>query len=218
MQITTLQLTQIMPYAKVNVRKNKNWYSNGIPLDISAATQLLNHYAKESGITEPLHWVHFLANIAVESAELRYSEENLNYSALGLRKTWTKRFPTTEFALQFQYKPEKIANYVYAWRNGNGDEQSGDGWRYRGRGLIQYTGRTNYKEYARWCGFDVVNKPNLMSKRVGSFRSACHYFATKCLSLAMYDKGKDIRKRINGGLNGWSECERYISRAKKVLL
>ena len=218
MQITTSQLLKIMPNAQANVAKNKNWYSNGMPLDITTATQLLNYYAAESGITEPLQWVHFLANVAVESAELRYSEENLNYSAAGLRNTWTKRFPTTQMAMQYQYKPEKIANYVYAWRNGNGDEQSGDGWKYRGRGLIQYTGKANYKDYARWCGYDVVKDPDLMSKRVGSFRSACHYFGSKCLLLAKQDKGKDVRKRINGGLNGWAECEKYITRAKKVLL
>lgn len=217
MQITTSQLLKIMPNAQTNVAKNKNWYSNGIPLDITTATQLLNYYAAESGITEPLQWVHFLANVAVESAELRYSEENLNYSAAGLRNTWTKRFPTTQKAMQYQYKPEKIANYVYAWRNGNGDEQSGDGWKYRGRGLIQYTGKANYKDYARWCGYDVVKDPDLMSKRVGSFRSACHYFGEKCLLLAKQDKGKDVRKRINGGLNGWAECEKYITRAKKAI-
>lgn len=217
MQITTSQLLKIMPNAQANVAKNKNWYSNGAPMDITTATQLINYYAAESGITDKLHWVHFLANIAVESGELRYSEENLNYSAAGLRATFPKRFPTTAMAQQYQYKPQQIANYVYAWKNGNGDEQSGDGYRYRGRGLIQYTGKSNYKDYAKWCGYDVVKDPDLMSKRVGSFRSACHYFAERCLTLAKQDKGKDVRKRINGGFNGWSECEKYITRGKRAL-
>lgn len=218
MHITTAQLLRIMPGAQANVARNKNWMVNGIPLDITTATQLLNYYGRECGITTHLEWVHFLANIAVESGELRYSEENLNYSAAGLRATWPRRFPTTQMAQQYQYKPERIADYVYAWRNGNGDEQSGDGYRYRGRGLIQYTGRTNYREYARWCGYDVVSDPDLMAKRVGSFRSAAHFFAENCLTLSDKDDGKGVRKRINGGLTGWAECQTYIARAKRVIV
>lgn len=189
-----------------------------MPLSITEAVGLLNRYAKECGITEPLHWIHFLANVAVESAELRYSEENLNYSAAGLRNVFPKFFPTTAAAQGYQYKPEKIADYVYAWKNGNGNVASGDGWKYRGRGLIQYTGRGNYKDYARWCGYDVVKDPDLLAKRVGSFRSAAHYFGTKCLVLAAQDKGKEVRKRINGGLTGWSACQVYITRGKRALL
>lgn len=215
MQITTSQLLTIMPNAQRNVAKNKNWVMNGVPLDITTATLLLNRYAEECGITTALHWVHFLANLAVESGELRYSEENMNYSAAGLRNTWPKRF-TAQMAKEYQYKPEKIANYVYANRMGNGSVASGDGWRYRGRGLIGYTGRANYAEYAKWCGYDVVKNPDLMAQRVGSFRSAAHFFGVHCTGLAGADAGMAVRKRINGGLLGWAECQKYIERGKKA--
>ena len=100
MNITTRQLLRIMPGAQDNVERNKNWLSaSGMPLDILTATELLNKYAAECGITTKLHWVHFLANIAVESAELRHSEENLNYSAAGLRATWPRRFTEQEATL-----------------------------------------------------------------------------------------------------------------------
>lgn len=219
MQITIQQLIAIMPGAEKNVGRNPNWRAaDGTPLDIATATMLLNRYAEECGIEEPLHWIHFLANVAVESGELRYSEENLNYSSNALLQVWPKRFTPAQ-AKTFAGKPEKIANYVYANRMGNGSVASGDGWRYRGRGLIGYTGKTNYQEYAKWCGYDVVRQPQLMAQRVGSFRSAAHFFSKSgCLKLSMSDDGQGIRKRINGGLTGWLQCERYIARAKQVLL
>lgn len=217
MQITTAQLLAVMPRAQANAARNKNWFVNGKPLDITTATMLINKYAAECGITSALHWIHFLANVAVESGELRYSEENLNYSAAGLVATWPKRFNATT-SKQYAYQPAKIANFVYANRNGNGSVQSGDGWKYRGRGLIQYTGKANYAEYAKWCGYDVVDMPDLMAQRVGSFRSAAHYFAKHCLGLAAADAGFAVRKAINGGANGWTECQRYVTRAKKVFL
>lgn len=216
MQITTSQLLAVMPRAQHNVAKNKNWVINGRPLDITTATVLLNRYAEECGITTALHWVHFLATLAVESGELRYSEENLNYSAAGLRATWPKRF-TAQSAKQYQYQPEKIANLVYANRMGNGTVASGDGWRYRGRGLIGYTGRANYAEYARWCGYDVVKQPDLLSQRVGSFRSAAHFFGAHCLGLAQADAGMAVRKRVNGGLIGWTDYQQYWARGKRAL-
>lgn len=206
-----------MPNAQANVAKNKNWVIDGTPIQIDVALYYLNRYANECGINTPLRWVYYLANIAVESGELRYSEENLNYSANGLLVTWKKRF-TPVSAKMYAHQPQKIANYVYANRNGNGDIASGDGWRYRGRGLIQYTGKANYKEYAKWCGYDVVSKPDLLAQRVGSFRSAAHYFAKHCLTLADMDAGLAVRRKINGGTNGWKECQVYINRAKKVLL
>ena len=217
MNITTKQLLRIMPGAQDNVERNKNWLSaSGMPLDILTATELLNKYAAECGITTKLHWVHFLANIAVESAELRHSEENLNYSAAGLRATWPRRFTEQEATL-YAHNAKAIANHAYANRMGNGNEKSGDGWRYRGRGLIGYTGKANYQEYAKWCGYDVVIDPDLMAKRVGAFRSAAHFFATHCLALAEQDKGKEVRKKINGGTLGWEQCQQYIKRAKAAL-
>ena len=218
MEITTQQLLAIMPNAEKNIRSNRNWLKDGRPMTANEATALLNRYAKECGITTPLHWVHFLANVAVESGCLRNSEENLNYSAKGLRTMWPARFITMEQAMQYAHKPEKIANYVYAMRMGNGSRDSGDGWRYRGRGLIGYTGKANYQEYAKWCGYDVVKQPDLLAGRTGAFRSAAHFFAKNCLTMASRDNGQGIRRRINGGLTGWTDCQQYIDRAKQVLL
>lgn len=217
MELTVRQLLAIMTNAQANVAKNKNWVVGGVPTDINKAVELLNKYMQECGITTPLRMVHFLANIAVESGELRYSEENLNYSASGLVATWPKRFNAASAKL-YAHNPQKIANYVYANRNGNGNIASGDGWRYRGRGLIGYTGKANYREYAQWCGYDVVKQPELLAQRVGSVRSACHFFQKYgCNELADKDAGNAIRKRINGGLLGWTECQKYIARGKKAL-
>ena len=214
MQITTTQLLEIMPCARKNAEKNKNWLSaSGLPLDIITVKELLNKYAAECGIATPLHWVYYLATIAVESRELKYSEENLNYSAAGLRNIFPSRFSVSEYA-QYARKPQAIANRVYANRLGNGNERSGDGWRFRGRGLIQYTGRDNYREYACWCGYDVVANAELLAGRVGAFRSAAHFFASHgCLELADAARSTDIRRRVNGGKNGMDEYLRYVKKA-----
>ena len=104
----------------------------------------------------PLRKAHFLAQVAHESGGLKYSAENLNYSAQGLRSVFGKYFKTNDIAALYARKPEKIANRVYADRMGNGNEASGDGWKFRGRGLIQLTGKDNYQQFARDYGIDCV--------------------------------------------------------------
>jgi len=99
-------------------------------------------------INTPQRAAHFLAQIVHESGELASMRENLNYSATNLRNTWPSRFRSIEIAMLYQRQPEKLANYVYANRMGNGDEKSGDGWRYRGAGWIQITGKKNHIEVA----------------------------------------------------------------------
>jgi len=99
-------------------------------------------------IDAPNRAAHFLAQVAHESGGFTQFREGLNYSADGLRKTWPKRFISLELAQVYARQPERIANYVYAGRMGNGDEKSGDGWRYRGAGWIQITGRNNHREVA----------------------------------------------------------------------
>ena len=103
-------------------------------------------------INTPVRAAAFLAQTAHESAEFRTLVENLNYSAAGLCKTWPNRFASLDFAKPYDRNPELIANYVYAKRLGNGDVASGDGWRFRGRGLIQLTGRGNYRS----CGTAIA--------------------------------------------------------------
>ena len=181
----------------------------------------LNKYMEECHINTPKRAAHFLAQIAHESGELQHTSENLNYSADGLLKTFPKYF-TAATAKTYARHQEKIANRVYASRMGNGNEASGDGWKFRGRGLIGYTGRSNYAAYAKWCGYDVVADPDLLSKPLGATRSACHYFEQYCNTLADKEDGKSnamllqITKRINGGTIGYLSRSTYFQRAKKI--
>lgn len=207
MNVTRNQILAIMPMARNAVDKYLPY---------------LNTHMNECGITSRERICHFLATIAVESSELRAVEENLNYSADGLRKTFPKYFKTTAIARSYERHPQQIANRVYANRYGNGNEASGDGWRFRGRGLIQYTFRDNYKEYAKWCGYDVEKQPELLSQPKGAVRSACHYFQSRgCNELA--DGGgtdevlRAIRKKVNGGTNGLAAVKLYYQRAKQAI-
>ncbi|MFN8581646.1 MAG: hypothetical protein U0163_11810 [Gemmatimonadaceae bacterium] len=107
---------------------------------------------------------HFFAQILHESGSLRYDMENLNYSADALLAVFPKYFKTREQAVAYARQPQKIANRVYANRMGNGNEASGDGWKYRGRGLIQLTGKDNYEAFAQWIGDPhVVDEPDVVS-------------------------------------------------------
>ena len=114
----------------------------------------------------------FLAQIAHESGGFNFVIENLNYSAKGLVGTFKKYFPTEEFAKQYERKPEKIANRVYANRMKNGDEASGDGFKFRGRGLIQLTGRDNYTKFAEALDLDIDSTIAYLETPNGAVASA----------------------------------------------
>src|SRR5258706_10657065 len=114
----------------------------------------------------------FLAQIVHESGNLQNLEENLRYSAKRLREVWPKRFPDGATAEAYAGNAEKLANRVYAGRLGNGDEASGDGWKYRGRGLIQLTGRSNYAACKAALDLDVVRSTDLLLEPPGPARSA----------------------------------------------
>lgn len=214
-KITREQLLAIMPQAS---RRDK---TDCRPM-VDKLLPYLNTHMEECHINTRERVCHFLANIAVESGELNRLTENLNYSADGLLKTFPKYFPTRALALSYEKHPQQIANRVYANRFGNGNEESGDGWRYRGRGLIQYTFKANYQEYSKWCGYDVTKEPDLLAQPKGACRSACHYFQSHgCNELA--DKGGSdavisaIRKKINGGTHGLSATKIYYQRAKSII-
>lgn len=128
--------------------------------------------------------------------------ENLNYSASGLRKTFGKYFTYNE-SLLYERKPEKIANRVYANRMDNGDEKSGDGWKYRGRGFIQITGKSNYRLLSKDMGVDYINNPDLLLTEADSMISAIWFWNTNNLNrYADNDDVYSVTKRINGGTNG----------------
>ena len=149
--------------------------------------------------------VHFFAQTAHETGNFKHFEENLNYSAEGLCKTWPKRFDA-ESAARYARNPEKIANRVYASRMSNGDEDSGDGWKFRGRGAIQLTGRFNYQKFSEYMtDIMIVKDPERVSNEL-SFMAACWFFDANgifdmCTDLS-YDTTKKITKKINGGYNG----------------
>jgi putative chitinase len=167
----------------------------------------------------------FLAQIAYESDQCREIQERLNFSAVGLTRTWPKRFPTLEIARPFEYHPEKLANFVYANRLGNGPTESRDGYRFRGRGLIQFVGRSNYASVSDALGIDFVSNPDALLDPRNAAMSAAWFWKTRGLSELADDRTDDddnedfrqITRVINGGLNGLLDRVDFWTRAKRVL-
>jgi putative chitinase len=160
-------------------------------------------------INTPLRLCHFLAQCGHESNNFKATQENLNYSAKGLLGIFKKYFPTEAKALEYERKPEKIANLVYGGRMGNGPEASGDGFRYRGRGFIQLTGKDNYSAFNKSVVEDVVANPDLVATKY-PLLSAAWYWNSRNLN-ASADKGDteavvtEITKKVNGGTIGLAD-------------
>lgn len=172
MEITREQILRVMPSANSRVDKY---------------LVFINRYASEFGITTALRMAHYLAQIAHESGELRYTKE-------------------------------LASGAEYEGRKDLGNTKKGDGVRYKGRGLIQLTGKANYKAYKEYCGFDVVAKPELLEQPLGAVRSSMWYWKTHDMNaLADKDDVKAVTKRINGGYNGLAARQKYLDRAKKAL-
>ena len=184
MDITAANLKQIMPNAVKNVGRNPNFKG----YTFEQVFLYILRYAQEFEINTPLRWCHYLAQIAHESAELRYSEE---------------------IASGKDYEGRKDLGNIY----------KGDGVKFKGRGLIQLTGRANYTTYKAFCGFDVVKQPELLCKPVGAVRSSMWFWHRKGLNeLADRDEFTLITKKINGGTNGIEDRRKYLARAKKIIL
>jgi putative chitinase len=169
---------------------------------------------KAYDITTPKRVAGFLSQIGHESGGLAMLEENLNYKAETLMRVWPKRFPTLEFAQQFARNPQKIANSVYANRMGNGDEASGEGWKYRGRGLKQLTGKDNYRAFSKAIGTDFVASPDLLLEPVNAALSAGWFWSANNLN-ALADNGDvpGMTKRINGGTIGLEQRQALYAKA-----
>lgn len=146
----------------------------------------------------------FVAQTAHESGNYTTLKENLNYSAAGLTKTWNKRFPTEATAMPYNRNPEKIANKVYADRLGNGNEASGEGWKYRGRGVIQLTGKNNYAAFAKSINKTLDETVTYLETKEGAIESACWFWKTN--NLNKWVDAKDF--------DGLSDC---INRGYKTL-
>lgn len=185
---------------------------------LNAFIEPLNLTFAKYQIDTPLRQAAFMSQVAVESAGLTIFVENLNYSKEGLLKVFGKYFNASNVDTYVR-KPEKIANKVYANRMGNGDESSGDGWRYRGSGAIQLTGKTNQSTFAK-----AINKPldqlhDYLVSPIGAIDSAGWFWKTNNLnSAADKDDIVKVTKLVNGGINGLGERTIYYKRAKKILL
>ena len=165
----------------------------------------LDEVIKTYKISNPNRLAHFLAQCGHESGNFKLIEENLNYSEEGLLKIFPKYFDKNT-AKSYARRPEMIANMVYGSRMGNGDKNSGDGYKFRGRGFIQLTGKTNYKSFSDYIGIDLITNPNLVATKY-PLSSAAWFFEKRKL-WAICDEGtsidtiKKVTKIINGGYNG----------------
>ena len=210
MNLTTSQLRQLLP-------KNKyveHWHH--------ALSVLFPDY----DIDTPRRMAAFIAQCAHESGGFSVLQENLNYKPQALRRLFSKYFPDDAIAGQYCAKPNKqeaIANRIYANRMGNGDESSGDGYRFRGRGLIQLTGRSNYQNFADSIEVDgrplkIDEVPAYLETFEGAAQSACWFWETNNLN-KWADEGDilTLTKRINGGTIGLEDRKKHYEHALHVL-
>ena len=176
--------------------------------------------AAKFNITNNLRLAHFLAQCGHESGGFRAVSENVNYSAAGLKNIFGKYFPGN-LSESYARKPEKIASRVYGNRMGNGPEESGDGYKFRGRGYIQLTGKNNYTQFSKFIGEDCVANPDLVATKY-PLASAAFFFDSNKL-WAICDRGADnatitaVTKRVNGGTIGLADRIKHFNEYYKLL-
>ena len=190
------------------VKNFDEWYSNLIDI------------LPEYDIDTPHRVAAFMAQCGHESGGFTLMQENLNYSAKGLRGTFGKYFPNDDIAKQYERKPQMIANRVYGNRMGNGDEASGEGWYFRGRGIIQITGKNNYTKCSQSL-FEsnvLVENPDLLLESEYAIHSACWFWSAARLN-ELSDIGdiKTMTKRINGGFIGLEDRINHYNHAIEIL-
>ena len=176
--------------------------------------------AKKFNITTPLRLAHFLAQCGHESGGFKLVQENLNYSADGLKKIFPKYFPGN-LAESYARNPEKIASKVYGGRMGNGVESTKEGYKFRGRGFIQLTGKQNYSAFGKFIGEDTVSNPDLVATKYPLASAAFFFNSNKLWSIC--DKGADdatvtaVTKRVNGGVIGLSDRIKHFKEYYNLL-
>ena len=172
-------------------------------------------------LNTPLRLAHFLAQAGHESGGFRAVNENLNYGAKGLLSIFKKYFPTEEKAKLYERKPEKIANLVYGARMGNGPETSGEGWKYRGRGYIQLTGKNNYKAFDAVVAESIVDNPDLVATKYPLLSAAWFFHKNGLHKIA--DQGAtdavvtSVTKRVNGGTIGLADRIKHFKEYYSLL-
>lgn len=179
----------------------------------------LQEACDSNAINTPIRLQYFLAQVAKESAGFTHMEENLNYSAQRLLAVWPNHFPTLDVAQQYAGNPEKLANLVYANRMGNGDEASGDGWAFHGRGLIQITGRNNYSAIDSAMGYNgaLILNPNKLLDKQAAADSAGAFFGINNLNrFADVHDFTGLTQAINGGLLGIQDRLSWLEKASII--
>ena len=178
----------------------------------------LNETFQRYNINSVVQQAAFIGQCGHECGNFRILEENLNYRAATLMRLWPKRFPNQEIANAYAGNPKKIANMVYANRMGNRDEQSGDGYRFRGRGCIQLTGADGYHHFGQSVGMDFWAEPDLVATPKYAALSAGWFWSThKCNEAAQAQDWVKLTKIINGGTIGIEERLKHINQAVGVL-
>lgn len=198
------QLRQLIPNAAGGVNA---WYEG------------LSDALPQYEIVTPERVAAFIAQCAHESGGFRMMEENLNYKAATLTKLWPKRYPAG-VAEQYAGKPQAIANKSYGGRMGNGDEASGDGWKYRGRGILQLTGKDNYRACSKFLFSDdtLLDNPDILLDAYYATHSACWFWnANKLNQYADNGDFVTMTKRINGGTIGLDDRIKHYKHALDVL-
>jgi putative chitinase len=195
----------------------KSIFPKALEEDLEAFVRFGEQALKDSGILQGINRLqYFLAQLGHESNGLTHKEEGLSYSASRLTEIWPSRFPTLEVAKKYERNPEKLANFVYGGRMGN--VNPGDGYKFRGRGYIQLTGRETYREIGKIAGLDLENDPDLAAKPENAVRIACAFWTWKKINPTC-DTGDftAVTKKINGGTNGLTDRLDWLTKVQKVL-
>lgn len=201
--ITLAQFKKFAP----NTKYPQQWYDALFSKqDELGGKSLLEEYE----INTPKRVAAFLAQCGHESGGFVFVTENLNYSASGLQRVFPKYFPTMEIAKQYERNPKKIASRVYADRMGNGDEASGDGWKFRGRGILQLTGKNNYFWFAASLEITPEQATDYLETFEGACQSACWFWSENKLNRFVdADDFKGLTRAINGGYIGLEDRKHH---------
>ena len=183
---------------------------------LDAIAIVLNDRGPDFGLTRHLRRCHFIAQVAHESGGFRRFIENLNYSAVRIGQVWPR---LAERAHELAHRPEALANAAYGGRMGNGDEASGDGWRYRGRGLLQITGKNNYRDMGKLLGRDLLANPGLAADAdIGTMTALAFWKSRGCNEAADSDDCEAVTRLINGGTNGLADREALTHKAMQIFI
>ena len=186
-----------------------------------AVIKQIPEVGEKFAINTPLRLAHFLSQCGHESGNFRVVNENLNYGAKGLMGIFKKYFPNEAKAKLYERKPEKIANLIYGGRMGNGPEASGDGWKHRGRGFIQLTGKDNYTAFGKAIGVDILANPDLVASKYPLLSAAWYWNSRKINAVA--DQGATdavvtkITKLVNGGTIGLADRIKHFKEFHHLL-